>query len=326
MADRAARLMAVIDLLQTRGQLTTGAIAELLGVSERTIRRDLVSLQDLELPVRVTPGRYGGVTIEPGALLAPLRFTNAELVALLLGVRTMAAAADSAFAPAARSALARLESVMTPRARERAHALADALVEAPLRGSDTDETSPPDSEVVLQLAEAIRACERVRLHYASPASGHTSRDVDPYGLVRLKHWYLAAHCHLRGGLRTFRLDRIRRLDRDGPRFRRPDGFDAFAAVTSSIALAPFPGTVMCRVRLATDLEQARRAVPPDATVLEPDGDGVLLSTRYPAGDLADFALYMLRLPWRFDIIEPGALRDAFRAVAARALEVAEPPT
>jgi predicted DNA-binding transcriptional regulator YafY len=257
--------------------------------------------------------------------LTPLRFTNAEVVALLLGIRTAAAAADAALAPAARSAMARLESVMTPRARERAHALADALVEDPRRGTRADDASPPDSEVVLQLAEAIHACERVRLHYASPSSGSTSRDVDPYGLVRLKHWYLAAHCHLRGGLRTFRLDRIRRLDRDGPRFQRPDGFDAFAAVTSSIALAPFPGTVSCRVRLATDLETARRKVPPDAIVLEPYEDGVLLSTYCPADELAGLALQLLRLPWRIEIIEPDALRDALRAVAARALELAEPP-
>jgi hypothetical protein len=97
-------------------------------------------------------------------------------------------------------------------------------------------------------------------------------------------------------------------------------------VTSSIALAPFPGTVPCRVRLATDLESARRRVPPDAIVLEPYGDGVLLSTHHPLGELVGLALNLLRLPWRIEVIEPDALRDALRAVAARALEVAEPST
>jgi predicted DNA-binding transcriptional regulator YafY len=320
MADRTARLMAMIDLLQARGQLTTRKIAEQLGVSERTVRRDLVSLQDLDLPVRATPGRHGGVTIEPGALLAPLRFTNAELVALQLGIRSIADTADVTLAAAARSALGRLESVMTPRARERAHALAAALSMAPGSG---DEESPPDAELVFEVAEAIRACERIRLHYASPSSGHTSRDVDPYGLVRLRHWYLAAHCHLRNALRTFRLDRIRRLERDGPRFERPAGFDAFAAVAASIALAPYPGTVVCRLWLDTDLASARRAVPPDETVLEPHGDGVLLSTRYPDDHLERFALFVLRLPWRVEIIEPAGLREALRAVATRALVLAD---
>jgi hypothetical protein len=96
-------------------------------------------------------------------------------------------------------------------------------------------------------------------------------------------------------------------------------------VVASIALAPFPGTVVCRVRLATDLEAARRAVPPDATVLEPDGDGVLLSTRHPAEDLEILALHVLRLPWRVEVLEPVALRDTLRAVAARALALAGSP-
>lgn len=82
----------------------------------------------------------------------------------------------------------------------------------------------------------------------------------------------------------------------------------------------------CRVRLATDLESARRRVPPDAVVLEPCEGGVLLSTYCPADGLVGLALQLLRLPWPIDIIGPDALRDALRSVAARALEVAEPPT
>ncbi len=321
-SDRTARLMAVIDQLQARGQMTTRALAEQLGVSERTVRRDLVSLQDLDIPVRTTPGRHGGVTIEPGALLAPLRFTNAELVALRLGLRTVTASHDPLLGPASRSALMRLEQVMTPRARERARALDAALVDAPSFERYALEEVPADAEMVLEIAEAIRARERIRLHYASPSSGHTTRDVDPYGLVRMQRWYLAAHCHLRGGLRTFRLDRIRRLERDGPTFTRPEGFDAFAVVASSIALAPFPGTVVCRVTIATDLERASRAVPPEAVVLEPHGEGVLLSTRFAGDALERLALHLLWLPWPLEVIEPPDLREALRKVATRALAIA----
>ncbi len=323
MPDRTVRLMAVIDLLQAHGQLTTGTIAERLGVSERTVRRDLVSLQDLDLPVRATPGRHGGVTIEPGALLAPLRFTNAELVALRLGVRTVAARHEPALARAARSAQTRLESVMTPRARTRVQALDAALSEEPSGEHEPCEGGPVDPDAVLQLAEAIQAGQRVTLHYTSPSSGNTVRSIDPYGLVRLEHWYLAAHCHLRGGLRTFRLDRIRRLERTPHTFTRPDGFDAFATVTASLALAPWPGTVLCRVRIAVDLARARGAVPPQAVVLEPDGDGVLLSTRYPVDELDGLALHLLWLPWPLEVREPPALRRALRSVAERALALAE---
>ena len=323
MPDRTVRLMAVIDLLQAHGQLTTGTIAERLGVSERTVRRDLVSLQDLDLPVRATPGRHGGVSMEPGALLAPLRFTNAELVALRLGVRTVAARHEPALTAAARSAQTRLESVMTPRARARVQALDAALSEEPPGERASCEGGAVDADVVLQLAEAIRAGQRVTLHYTSPSSGNTVRSIDPYGLVRLEHWYLAAHCHLRDDLRTFRLDRVRRLERTPHTFVRPDGFDAFAAVAASLALAPWPGTVLCRVRIAVDLARARGAVPPQAVVLEPAGDGVLLSTRYPVDELDNLALHLLRLPWPLEVREPPALRRALRSVAERALALAE---
>ena len=154
--------------------------------------------------------------------------------------------------------------------------------------------------------------------------GNTIRAIDPYGLVRLQHWYLAAHCHQRDDLRTFRLDRIRHLERTTQTFPRPDGFDAIAAVAASLALAPWPGTVLCRVRIAVDLARARGAVPPQAVVLEPEGDGVLLSTRYPAEELDRFALHLLWLPWPLEVREPPALRRALRRVAERALALAEP--
>lgn len=328
--DRTARLLVLIDLLQSHGHATTAALADHLGVSERTVRRDLVRLQDLDIPVDVRPGRSGGVRMQPGALLAPLRFTDAELVALRLGARTVAAVPDAALARAATSALGRLESVMTPRARARAHALAASLADAPqgLQPTPSDdvlEARPVDADMVLRLAEAIRARERVTLRYASPGSGETARTVDPYGLVRLQRWYLAAHCHLRGALRTFRLDRIRQLARHAERFTPPDGFDAFAAVTASLALAPWPDSVICRVWVAADLEAVRRMVPPQAVVVEPKTHGVTLTSRVPTADLERLAVHLLGLPWRLEVHEPAALRDAFRRVAKRARTLASSP-
>ncbi len=331
MPDRTARLLALIDLLQSHGHATTAALADHLGVSERTVRRDLVRLHDLDLPVDVRPGRHGGVRMQPGALLAPLRFTDAELVALRLGARTLVAAPDPALARAATSALGRLESVMTPRARVRAQALAAALAEAPpdllsVPPASALEAGPVDSDLVLQLAEAIRTRERVTLRYASPGSGETTRAVDPYGLVRLQRWYLAAHCHLRGELRTFRLDRTRQLTRRAETFTPPDGFDAFAAVTASLALAPWPDSVICRVWVEANLDVARRAVPPQAVVLEPQAHGVILTSRFPAAGLEHLAVHLLGLPWRMEIHEPTALRDAFCRVADRARALASTPS
>jgi predicted DNA-binding transcriptional regulator YafY len=316
--DVAGRLFRLVDLLQARGRMTTAELAMQFGVSERTVRRDLLRLQELDVPVTATPGRHGGVSVAPGALLAPLRFTDTELLALLLGIRSLTPSRDAALASAAGSARKRLETVLTPRARARAEALDRALAAPPPVDADRAPT-PADSERVLELAEAIHARRRVTLRYGSPDGRETVRDVDPYGLVRLGPWYVAAHCHLRADIRTFRVDRIRSLIPTGATFELPPGFDAFTVVAASIARAPAPGSIVCRVRIATDLDSASRRVPATAVVLEPDPGGVLLSVRAFPDELESIALHLLRLPWPLEVLDPPELREALREVGERAL-------
>ncbi len=79
MESLTGRLFKIVDLLQSAQRLTTGELAHRLGVSERTVSRDIGRLQELELPVEVTPGRQGGVSLAPGALLPALRFTDDEV-------------------------------------------------------------------------------------------------------------------------------------------------------------------------------------------------------------------------------------------------------
>jgi predicted DNA-binding transcriptional regulator YafY len=317
MADVPLRLFRLVDELQALGHATTADLAVRLGVSERTVRRDLLRLAELEVPVTATPGRGGGVSIEPGALLAPLRFTDAELLALVLGVRSIERLGDAGLTRAAASARRRLEAVLTPRGRARAQALDDALA-GDLHQPAWSGDAIADGERVLALAEAIHDRARLSLRYAVPARPETTREIDPYGLVRLGRWYVAAYCHLRRDLRTFRLDRMRRFERTGATFERPVGVDPFALVSASIALAPAPGSVMCRVTLATDLETASRHVPASTVVLEPDPAGVQLTVRVFPDELEGIALHLLRLPWPFTVMGPDALRDALRAVARRA--------
>lgn len=301
--------------------MTAGAIAAELSVSERTVRRDLLRIAELDVPITVTPGRGGGVSIEPGALLAPLRFTDAELLALLLGTRSIARTGDAALSAAAERALERLEGVLTPRARARAHALHEALVPAP-RPSDAWRPRAPDTERVLELAEAVQGRRRVRIRYGAPNGAETARLVDPYGLVRLGHWYVAAYCHLRDDVRTFRIDRIRACERTDASFAPPPGFDAFAVVARAIAEAPVAGSVVCRVRLLVDIETARAHLPPDAVVLEPVEGGVLLSVRALPDDLERIAVHLLRLRFPIEPLGPDALFDAMRRVGDRALRLA----
>ncbi|CAN5758530.1 YafY family protein [soil metagenome] len=319
MTDFTGRIFALVDLLQAYGRMTTAELARRLDVSERTIRRDVARLHDLDVHVSVTPGRGGGVSIEPGSLLAPLRFTDNELLALLLGLRSVTPSEDDALARGAGTALKRLDGVLTPRARARAHALAAAVSVAPgstARGVHTA------SERVLEMAESIHQRRRVRLRYATSDGTESTRDVDPYGLVRIGNWYVAGYCHLRRDLRTFRLDRVRSFAPSETTFEAPAAFDALAMVAGSLAQAPASGSIVCRVQLGTDLETASRHVPPALVLLEPDGDGVLLTVRAYPDELERIALHLLGMPWSVAILAPPELRDALRGVGERAIRLA----
>lgn len=316
------RLFKLVDLLQSRGRLTNGALALMLGVSERTVRRDLARLRDLDVQVDVTPGRGGGTSLKPGSLLPALRFTDDEALALGLGLQLVRRSPSGELETATKSALRRLNSVLSERTRHRLGALEEVLVApivAPQGAGD-----PPASGLVLDLAEAVRAQRRVALSYRSRRGDVTSRQVDPYGLVHLeRYWYVAGFCHLREKVRIFQLDRVRSVQPTNTGFSRPDVFDAFRTVSEAIAGTPFPDTLRCKVRLACSPVEASRHVPAAAVMLEPLEDGVLLTAHRPSEGLQDLALFLLGFPCGLEVLEPPELRNAFRAVAERAVRLVD---
>lgn len=314
------RLFEMVDLLQSRGRLTTEQLACQLGVSERTVRRDIARLQELELPVEVTPGRSGGVTLAPGVLLPALRFTDDEALALGFGLLLARRSGEVVREQAIGSAFNRLGSVLSERLRNRLEALKTVLVERP--NDHVGDISIPGS-LVLDLAEATQARHRLNLSYRSRRGEVTTRIVDPYGMVHLERcWYLAGYCHLRQDVRVFRLDRIRRVQDTQQPFEAPEAFDAFGVVSEAIAATPFPGTVACRVQLHCTLVEASRLIPPAAVVLEPDERSVLMTSHYQSEALEHLALHLLGFPFEVEVIEPRELRDALLAVAERATGVA----
>lgn len=318
----AGRAFKLIDLLQGQGHQSTAQLAAHLAVSERTIRRDLVRLQRLDIPVEVTPGRHGGVSLQPGALLPPLRFTDDELLALVLGVKYLQTLGDHTLKQASSRALKRLDNVLTGETQARVGALSEALTVNPPK---QPASLPAEREFLLELAQAIRDQRRAALHYTPRDKPAQTRQVDPYGLVWLGHWYLVGHCHLRQDLRTFRLDRIRRVQLRPEGFERPDGFDAFKVVAASIAQAPAHGDIVGQVQLQASLADASRWVPATTVVLEPNTAGVLLQVRVRHEDLTALALHLLALPCEFTVLAPTALRSALKRVSERALQSAAAP-
>lgn len=320
-----ARLNALVDELQGGRRRTMAELAERLGVSERTVRRDIERLQLAGVPVEVSLGRLGGVSLPPGSLLTALRFTDDEALALGFGLVLVRRLAGPELSHAADGAARRLSGVLGDAVRQRIEALRASVAAAPL-GPNARTATPPDveSRIVLDLAEAVREKRCVHLEYRSFGGDFTSRWVEPYGMVNFEgKWYVAGYCRLRNDMRVFRIDRIRSARPGGPPFEAPVGFDGLRVVTESIASAPFPDTVPCVLSLDCELATATRLLPAGMVSLVSEGDRVRATMQENLDDLEALALRVLRLPVGFEVLGPPSFREAFARVAARAAGVAQ---
>ena len=309
------RVLAVLELLQAHQRLGGTELSERLEVDLRTVRRYVTMLQDLGIPVEGDRGRYGGYRLRPGFKLPPLMFTDDEALAVTLGLLAARRLGLAVTAPAVEGALAKVERVLPPAVRQRVAAVQEALV--------TDLAPPaeaPASAVVATLSVAAQEGRRVWLRYGSARGEETERAVDPYGLVYLSgRWYAAGYCHLRGGLRTFRLDRVLAVEPRTEAFTRPPDFDSLAYVQR--ALATMPGTWRVEVLLDTSLEEAQRVIPPQVATLESTPAGVVF--RDYAEDLDWIARLLVGLGCPFVVREPPELRQTLARLAARVLESVE---
>ncbi len=316
-----SRLFKMIDLLQGKARLTTRELARQLGVSERTVSRDIGRLQDLELPITVTPGRQGGVSLAPGALLPALRFTDDEALALGYGLLLARRSGSVALGGATQSASERLSSVLSSSSRQRLNALTGTLAELPLGRENTNTVA---SNVIFDLAEAIKTNQQVELSYRSRRGEITSRSLNPYGMVHLERfWYVAGYCYLRRDVRIFRLDRIRQVLISERRFKAPEAFDTLQLVGDAIAQTPLPGTVTCQIRLYCTLAEASRFIPAATVMLEPAEKHVLMTTHYPFETLERLALNLLEFPFEVDVMETAELHAALLRVAKKAMRLAK---
>lgn len=304
------RVLAVLELLQSHGRLSGAAIAARLGVDGRTVRRYIVRLEEMGIPITAGRGPDGGYELVAGYKLPPLLFTEGEALAIALGLAAVRDLELSDAVGAVAAAQAKLERVLSPERKQRVRALSETVAFARLRNR-----TPADSGALAELSAAAHQRQGVRLRYRAASGAVTERDFDVYGLAFGDgRWYAAGYCHLRRGLRTFRLDRVVSAIPQPRTFARPEGFDIVVHLAQAIAALPRRFTI--EVRLHTNLETAHHEVPQAIGILEPAGAGVLL--RSQADDLLWFARELARLPFRFEVRSPAALAAAV-ACHARAL-------
>src|SRR5919108_3448877 len=150
MSHPTTRVLTLLELLQSRSQLSGADIADRLEVDRRTVRRYVSALQDLGVPVESEPGRYGGYRLRPGYKLPPLMFNEEEALALILGLILSRRAGLTDSAPAIEGALAKIDRVLPDRLRGRVQALQGALAFTPLRES----AMSSNPAALLMLSEA----------------------------------------------------------------------------------------------------------------------------------------------------------------------------
>ncbi|MYW69270.1 WYL domain-containing protein [Streptomyces sp. SID8379] len=212
--DTPARLLQLLSLLQTPREWPGGELADRLGVSRRTVRRDIDRLRDLGYPVQATLGADGGYRLVAGKALPPLVLDDEEAVAIAVGLRAGAGHAVEGVEEASVRALTKLEQVLPGRLRHRVATLQAATI--PLTSGDGATIAP---ETLTVIASATAGHERLRFHYRAADGTDTRRLVEPSGLVSTgRRWYLVAYDIDRDAWRTFRVDRLTEPFATGARF------------------------------------------------------------------------------------------------------------
>ena len=210
--SRSARLLDLIQALRRRRRpVTAVALAAELGVSERTIYRDIATLSEQGAPIEGEAGL--GYVLRPGFLLPPLMFDDDEIEALVLGLRWVAQRADDPLEAAAANALAKISAVLPPELRDRA---GDAGV---LAGASAAMTS--GSVDLSDLRNTIRAERKLRINYTDREGSWSERTIWPIALAYFdKALILVAWCETRRDFRHFRTDRIVNAVPMGERYPR----------------------------------------------------------------------------------------------------------
>jgi predicted DNA-binding transcriptional regulator YafY len=302
-----ARVLTVLELLQSHDHITGAELARRLEVDIRTIRNYIQALTDLGIPVEAERGRYGAYRLRAGYKLPPLIFTEDEAVALTLSLLLARHSDLVRSAPAFEGVLAKVERVLP--ASTRMHIQAMEQTVAFERGTAT---TAPSGLAVMVLSSAIQSGRRVVLRYRSSRSELTERAFDPYGIAYHRgFWYTIGYCHLRAGQRLFRLDRIVQIEMTSDTFPQPVNFGVLEAV--SRALAAVPRVWQVEVWLETTIEAAEEQMRQPKACFEEVNGGVLF--RVDVEDLPWMARLLASVGVPFIVHRPQELCDVVRQYA-----------
>jgi predicted DNA-binding transcriptional regulator YafY len=298
------RVLALLGLLQRRRVWTGPELAERLGVTTRTVRRDVERLRALGYPVHAGQGVGGGYQLGPGQELPPLLLDDEEAIATAVALLAGATSGGATL-----RALTKLDQVLPTRLRHEVRALTGSVE------SFGGDRAPVDTDVLMTLARACR--DEVEATFTYRDEG---RRVEPYRLVASdRRWYLLAYDLGRDDWRTFRVDRMTEVSARTWRFRPREAPDAAAYVQEGVASRAYRH--QARFLVHAPAETVRAQIPASAAVVTPAGQG--RCEVVSGADSLDFVLmHMVLLGHRFRVEDPPELRERCAALADRLREAA----
>ena len=321
--DTSARLLRLLSLLQSRPDWSGPELSERLGVTTRTVRRDVDRLRELGYPIAAAKGPDGGYRLGAGTELPPLLFDDEQAVALTVALQIAATTQGSGLAEPAARALNTVRQVMPTRLRNRITALSVTAVDRPT----TRPPEPVDGTVLLTISAAVHARETLRFDYSkeNPTStaGPTSADgparrAEPHHVITWDgRWYVVAWDLNRDDWSVLRADRITLRTPNGPRFTpRPLPTDDVAAHVSRGA-----STSAWRYRAAVIVHapaaDVAARINPAAGSVEPGADDRSCVFHTGADSIETLAVHLSLLDVDFTVTEPVELVARLRTLADR---------
>jgi predicted DNA-binding transcriptional regulator YafY len=308
--NRIDRLFSTVLLLHGRRRVRGADLASELGVSLRTVYRDIAALNEAGVPVVSLPGE--GYELMEGYFLPPLRFTPSEASSLVLGARLLQAQATGSVADGVQSAVAKIKASLGVAVRERLEAATEAIAFPRL-----DPSFDLEQPKVEALQQAIRLRRVVRLRYHGLAlDAVTERYVEPHRLDYANSaWYLTAFCRLRGAPREFRLTRIEDIELTDETYQPRKDLEAPERYSPT-------GDVEVTIRVAAPTARWVRERQHYALVEERDvlGEAAIEFT-YRVNTLPEIAPWLRGWGPSVEVLAPAALRALLRREAEEVAQI-----
>jgi predicted DNA-binding transcriptional regulator YafY len=314
MSNVATRLISMIFLLQSRQIWKASDLADELDVSERTIHRYILMLEEMGIPIYSERGPYGGFSIMRGYKLPPLIFTAEEATVLYMGANLVEEVWGQIYRDAVTSVVAKLDNVLPDDLRQQVSHAQDSMVFSGLRAKDYRPWEP----IIHSLRQNITAKRTVRLTYHGFNLQESCREVDPYALTfRGGLWYLVGYCHLRDDMRTFRVDRIQDVEATHATFTIPRDFSARDYLDRTMR---FDDTYTIRVHMDREIAPYVRENHGHWTELTDLEDGSVI-VQFGTSGLDWVTGWVLSYGFHAVVLEPSELvdrvRETTKAMAAR---------